>query len=220
MPTDIVGTASDSHLLRYRVELSEVDATSVSVIGSGTTSVVNGVLGRLDPTLLQNGLYRVRVVAEDVNGQVAVDEHVYRVDGQAKVGVLALSFIDLQVPVAGIPITVVRSYDSRIKTFRDFGVGWTMQIASGKYQSNRKAGDGWMVTRGSGAFGLPCAITTETRSHFTEVRLSDREFYRFQPRLTNLAPLVGGCVGTIVFDFVDGTTPGATLEVLGSDDII
>jgi RHS repeat-associated protein len=174
----------------------------------------------LDPTLLENGLYRVRLLVEDVNGQIAVDERVYRVDGEAKPGLLAFSFIDLEVPVSGIPITVVRSYDSRVQTSGDFGFGWSLQIKTGKYRHNRQPGDGWTITSTGGPFGLPCSLVNETRTHFTEVRLSDREFYLFRPRLINIAALVGGCVGTVVFEFVDGTFRDATLKVLGNDDII
>ena len=79
MPVDIVGTASDAHLLGYRLELAEVDATASHVIGMGTTPVLTGALGRIDPTRLENGLYRVRLFAEDLNGHVTVDERVYRV---------------------------------------------------------------------------------------------------------------------------------------------
>lgn len=223
MPTDIVGTATDTHFLRYRLEFSEVDAATSSVIGSGTAPVVNGVLGRLDPTLLENGLYRVRLVVEDVNGQVAADERVYRVAGEAKVGLFALSFIDLQVPVSGIPITVVRSYDSRVKTSRDFGIGWTLHVKSGKYQNNRPPGQGWIINDQPflGTF-LPCiGGVSETRSHLTEVRLSERESYTFALTLTggNLG-ITGACEATASFRFIDGTTPGATLEILDGTSVI
>ena len=67
---------------------------------------------------------------------------------------------------------------------------------------------------------MPCSVTTETRSHFTEVRLSEREFYLFRPKLTGLAALVGGCVGTFAYEFVTGPYAGATLEVIGGGDFI
>ena len=124
--------------------------------------MTSAVLGRLDPTLRENGLYRVRLLVEDVNGQISFAERVYRFGGEAKVGVLGLSFVDLQVPLSGIPITVIRSYDSRVKTQRDFGIGWSLQVKSGRYQNNRRPGDGWIVATAPGPFGLPCAVTGET----------------------------------------------------------
>jgi RHS repeat-associated protein/uncharacterized repeat protein (TIGR01451 family) len=220
MPTDIVGTATDANFLRYTLELAGLGDTTFRLLASGTSPVVSGVLGRLDPTLLENGMYRVRLTAEDVNGQRSIAERVYRMTGEAKVGMLALGFVDVQVPVSGVAITVIRSYDSRVKTPRDFGVGWSLQVKSGKYQNNRRPGDGWTVTTAPGPFGLPCSVTTETAAHATELRLSEREFYLFRPRLTSLAAVVGGCVGTVTFELVDGVLPGATLQVLGNADII
>jgi RHS repeat-associated protein len=220
MPTEIVGTATDANFLRYRLLIASVDEDAFVEIGGGTTPVTSAVLGRLDPTLRENGIYRVRLLVEDVNGQISSAERVYRFVGEAKVGVLGLSYVDLQVPLSGVPITVVRSYDSRVKAQRDFGIGWSLQVKSGRYQNNRRPGDGWIVDTAPGPFGLPCAVTGETLTHYTELRLSDREYYRFRPRLNGLAAVVGGCVGTVAYDFVDGTIPGATLRVLGNADII
>src|SRR5205814_8008098 len=54
-PSDVVGTATDANFLRYTLTLSEVDAATAVTIGTGTSAVMNGVLGRIDPTLLENG---------------------------------------------------------------------------------------------------------------------------------------------------------------------
>lgn len=222
-PVDILGTVADANFLRYTVQLAEVDATAFTVIGAGTTAVTGGVVGRLDPTLLENGLYRVRLVAEDVNGQIAVDERVYRVTGEMKVGITRLSFVDLSMPVAGIPITVVRNYDSRVKTRHDFGIGWTLEVKTGTYRHNRPPGEGWVI-RDQPFLGdfLPCVGgTLETRSHLTEVRLSDREVYRFALEVRNgNVGIANACEGTAGFRFVDGTLPGATLQILDSATVL
>jgi RHS repeat-associated protein len=223
MPTDVVGTVADVNLLRYTVQLAEVDATTFTVIGSGTAGVTAGVVGRIDPTLLENGLYRVRLIAEDVNGQVAIDERVYSITGEAKVGLAALSFVDVRVPVSGIPITVLRTYDSRVKSRRDFGIGWTLQVKAGRYQNNRLPGDGWVIQdRVILGEPVPCiGGSLETRSHLTEVRLSDREYYRFTLRVDNEnLGITGACEGVARFQFVDGTMPGATLQILDGTDVI
>ena len=52
----------------------------------------------------------------------------YQIEGEAKVGNFSLSFTDLELPMAGIPITINRNYDSRNKSKGDFGVGWTLGI--------------------------------------------------------------------------------------------
>ena len=220
MPTDIVGTVADANFLRYTVQLAEVDATTFTVIGSGTAPVTGGVVGRLDPTLLENGLYRVRLIAEDVNGQSAVDERVYRVNGAAKVGLFSLTFVDLKVPVTGIAITIERTYDSRVKTQRDFGAGWSLAVKAGRVQHNRPTGEGWLLTDNGGPFDLPCTVTSELRSHITEVRLSDREFYLFRPVLRDVAALGGGCTGTVAYESAGGTALGATLAILDGEDFL
>ena len=199
--------------------MNRIDATTGTVIGSGTAPIVNGVLGRLDPTLLENGLYRALLIVEDVNGHVSIAERVYQVDG-AKVGHTRLSFVDLEVPVAGIPITVVRTYDSRVRESRDFGFGWSLQVRQGYYQSNRDPGSGWRIAPASGPFGLPCQVVQENLFHVTQVWLSDREVYTFKLDLTHPAAVVGGCVADARFVFVSGTAPGATLEALDGTQVI
>lgn len=73
-----------------------------------------------------------------------------------KLGVLSLSFNDLTVPVAGLPIQIVRSYDSRLKTAGDFGVGWTLNIANVRLQKNRPLGKNWTETVVQGFFEQTC----------------------------------------------------------------
>ncbi|MGR9106365.1 MAG: MopE-related protein [Gammaproteobacteria bacterium] len=216
LPTDLIGTADDDHLLRYSLELARVGDSAFSRFATGTARVVDGVLGELDPTLLENGMYRVRLTAEDANGLTASTEKVVRITGEAKIGVLVFSFVDLSIPVSGIPVTLIRSYDSRVKTREDFGVGWRLDVKRGSYENNRKPGDGWKILKGEGSFGLPCQVVDETKRHITEVRLSDREVYRFKFAPVNFAPLTGGCQGEAQFEFVSGPTPDARLDIFGS----
>jgi RHS repeat-associated protein len=218
LPTDIVGTANDENFLRYTLQLAAADDDNFRTIASGTAAGTNGVLGRLDPTLLENGLYRLRLLVEDVNGQISVAERVYQIDGMAKIGPFRLSFTDLSIPVAGIPITIVRTYDSRVKTREDFGIGWTLDVKRGKFRHNRTPGEGWQIL--SGQAGFPCVNVSETAQHITEVRLSDFEFYRFALTVTRPAAVIGGCTATAGFRFAGGRRPGATLEILDGTDVI
>lgn len=222
-PTQISGTAADDNFVRYTLAYSPVDANTFTTFATGTAPMTAAPLGTLDTTQLENGIYRIRLTVEDANGQTSIAERVYRVGGEMKVGVFAVSFVDLQVPVSGIPITVVRSYDSRIKSRKDFGVGWTLDVKAGKYQHNRTPGLGWVVQDRPflGSF-LPCiGGIDETRSHITEVRLSDREVYTFALSLTNNnLGITGACEATASFRFLDGPMPGATLEILDGTGVI
>jgi RHS repeat-associated protein len=135
------------------------------------------------------------------------------------IGIFTLSFIDLAIPVSGIPITVTRTYDSRIKSRRDFGVGWKLDVAAGVYESNRAPGDGWAISESPPPFAFPCQEVGETKHHVTTVRLSDREFYSFTLALSNMGADEGGCFATATFVQTDGIASGATLVSLDGEDV-
>jgi RHS repeat-associated protein len=218
MPVDVVGTATDANFLRYTVEFERADSGAFTVLGAGTTAVTGGVVARIDPTLLENGIYRLRLVAEDVNAQKTVSERAIVVEGQAKVGNFRISFKDLSILLAGVPITLVRTYDSRVKTKEDFGVGWTLDVKHGAYEHNRTPGQAWQIL--PGGLGLPCRNVGETASHVTQVQLSDYEFYTFALTLSDPRTLFGGCEATASFRPIGGRRSGATLEILDGTDVL
>ena len=217
--TDVVGTVDDENLFQYVLSLSRISESGQRVLASESSPILDGVLGQIDTTLLENGMYRLRLFAEDLNGRTASIERVIRVHGHAKLGILRLSFVDLKIPVAGIPIIITRNYDSRVRTKRDFGIGWSLDIARGSYENNRTPGEGWQILAGSPPFGLPCEVVSETLSHLTEVRLSDREFYLFRTTLSVTGSSAGGCFANAGFEFVDGVRPDASLQVLGNSQV-
>jgi len=217
---DIVGSIGSATLDYWTLEYRLKDEGNWTTIISGTTPVANDVLGMFDPTLLLNGLYEVRLSAVDASGRVTSTLINALVEGEQKVGNFSLAFIDLDVPVAGIPIQVIRTYDSRDKRTGDFGVGWQLHVSQGSFKNNRTPGDGWQILSSGGVLPLPCLSINETLPHFTEVRLSPQEFYRFKLRLFNPTRTPGGCFAEARFDFVNGATPGATLDILGNTNVI
>jgi len=217
MPVDIVGTVEDANLLRYKLEFGSSDSSQVTTLATGTTAINNAAIAKFDPTLLENGFYRVRLTVEDFNGQVTVDEKVYHVEGKAKVGVLVLSFKDLEIPLAGVPISIYRTYDSRVKTQHDFGIGWSLSLVTGTFQHNRPPGKGWGIF--PGGIGLPCQTINEPVTHLTEVRLSEVEAYTFALTLTQPAGATGGCVAEAAYRFVDGRIPDAKLDILDGTQV-
>ena len=91
--------------------------------------MVNGTLGTIDPTMMQNGFYDVRLTVEDTSGQVTTADEVYQVDGQAKIGNFTLSFQDVNIPNAGLPDhrhAHLRQPDK--DTSGDFGYGWSLSV--------------------------------------------------------------------------------------------
>lgn len=173
-------------------------------------TVAGQAAGAFDPTVLLNDLYEVQLTATDVYGQSASDQVDVQIEGEMKIGLFTISFVDLAIPVAGIPLTFIRTYDSRDKRQGDFGVGWTLNILSGSYKNNRKPGDGWIVRRAGGFDPNPCGIVEERKKHVTEIRFSDVEFYRFKFAPANFAGISGSCIGEAAFEQIGGV-PGATL---------
>lgn len=125
-PVGVVGTADDTNFLRYELELAPENSEDFQVIAEGASPVVNGVLGTLDPTMLSNGVYRVRLRAYDLGGNTSTAQTRVSVVGELKLGNFRLSFTDLTIPVAGIPISIIRTYDSLDTRPGDFGAGWNL----------------------------------------------------------------------------------------------
>ncbi|RLB31767.1 MAG: hypothetical protein DRH20_15450, partial [Deltaproteobacteria bacterium] len=124
---EVVGTVEDAeHLVSWVLEISS-DQTTWKTLARGTDPVSDGVLGTLDPTALRNDFYRLRLRASDGTQESSFWVDV-AVTGELKLGNLRLKFRDLEIPVAGIPITITRTYDSFKKDQGDFGHGWTLDI--------------------------------------------------------------------------------------------
>ena len=223
-PTDVLGRVSgkllESWTLSYRAS-GEADWKEIVT----QRYPIDGKLGTFDPTLLLNGLYDLRLEAVDANGLALWDEITVSVEGNMKIGNFTVSFVDLQIDMAGIPIQVIRTYDSRQKDRKgDFGFGWTLDIRQGTYRTNGPVGLNWEIAEGyEYAEGypilVPCHDSVELRGHTASVRLSDQEYFRFQPILYDMGPTLGGCHGKVGFTAVSGFTPGAKLEVVGGNEV-
>ena len=181
-PTDIVGIVSDSNLLEYTLAYAPAGKAPYTVFARGSNSVASGVLGRLDPTLMQNGIYDVVLSATDVNGNTTSYATRYRITGDLKVGNFTVSFTDLNLPVAGIPVTVTRTYDSRDKSSRDFGVGWSIDIQNVKTEENQNPGEGWSQTSSGGDFPTYCVGSEGER--YVAVTLPDGRVEEFDMTVT------------------------------------
>ncbi len=163
-PVDIRGTVTDSNLFSYTLAYAPAGKTNYTVFASGNRQVTSGILGRLDPTLMQNGLYDIILTAVDANGNTANINSRYRVTGDLKVGNFTVAFTDLNIPVSGIPVTVTRSYDSRNKNSSDFGVGWSIDIQSIKIEENAPPGEGWNMASSGGNWPTYCVESQGERS--------------------------------------------------------
>ena len=109
-PEFIYANVIDENLLEWTLSVVEVGSfannPATTILATGSNELNDQVAGSFDPTLLTNGLYEVTLEAVDLNGQVATDMVSLRVDGEMKVGNFTITFVDLSIPVSGVPITV------------------------------------------------------------------------------------------------------------------
>jgi len=142
-PTDIIGTVIDENLSSYKLEYSPKGKNKYVEFASGTSNVEKNVLGRLDPTNMENGLYDIRLTVIDISGNIMFGYLEYIIEGNLKIGNFSLNFQDLIIPVSGISITVSRNYDSRNKLEGDYGIGWKLGLTNIKLNVSRVLGEGW-----------------------------------------------------------------------------
>ncbi len=171
-PVNIIGTASDANLIRYKLEYSIKDRNEFIVFNSGTSSVTNGILGKLDPIMLHNGLYDIRLTVEDKSGNKSSVKVTYQLSGELKVGNFTMSFRDLSIPVAGLPITITRTYDNRNKVKGDFGICWNLEISNLELSESGVIGKDW-VQQKSGIGGFYTYYIQQSKPHYITVTYPD-----------------------------------------------
>jgi RHS repeat-associated protein len=148
-PVSITGTVSGVTLQSYMLQLRPVLPDNGGLwrtLATGAAGITESTLGTLDPTLLENGPYELRLMAEQWDGGTVTAEPVFvLLDGNMKIGHFAVAFEDLSVPMPGLNVTVTRSYDSRRTDRADFGVGWDLAVSSMRVVKNRPVGQGYML---------------------------------------------------------------------------
>jgi RHS repeat-associated protein len=98
---------------------------AVTVLNANTTG--SGTLATFDGTTLPSGGYTIQLTATSSTGSSQVSLIAVVVTGQLKLGRTTETITDLKVPLAGIPISITRTYDSLTRsTVGDFGNGWSL----------------------------------------------------------------------------------------------
>jgi RHS repeat-associated protein len=181
-PTAVVGTVESDLLDHWTLAWRRIGETGFTPFATGNAPVDNAALATFDPSLLINGLYEIELTATDFEGRsTAVTTNVI-VEGRLKVGNFTVSFTDLEVPVAGIPIQVIRTYDSRDRGNGDFGAGWTLSLTHARLQESDPPGDGWQGQRAGGTFANYCIAPLRPKT--VTITLPDDTVYRFRPTVT------------------------------------
>ncbi|MCV2885510.1 putative Ig domain-containing protein [Aestuariibacter sp. AA17] len=145
---DIVITATDNQqLAEWRLYSQSVSSKNNPVlIASGRTPVESQSVYEFDPSMFTNGMYRIQLDVFDTAGNRTTDVANVLVDGNLKVGNFTYSVNEFTVPLAGLPISITRTYDSRNKgEFGDFGYGWNLDYNLVKTEKSRQLGKAWQL---------------------------------------------------------------------------
>jgi RHS repeat-associated protein len=186
-PVEVIGTAMTELPGQYRLERRPVaEDAEWQAFGQGAANVVDGRLGVFDPTTLANGAWLLRIVVTDGAGRDATSEPIeVTVEGALKPGQMRLAFLDLDVPVGGLPLRFVRLYDSTDSAgSRDFGPGWRSVGTSVRLERSSDLGGNWYHARqvlpGAGAgYGL-----LSVRHRGVRIVFSDGRVLRFDMSVT------------------------------------
>jgi RHS repeat-associated protein len=198
-PTQVIGTVQDPNLVSYTLSLAPVGSDSFTTFFTGTSQVTDGVLGTLDPTMLQNDTYDLRLTATNAGGLVSTADVTVNVAQNLKLGNFTLAFTDLSIPVAGIPIMVIRTYDTlNANQSDDFGFGWSLGFRDVDLRTS-------VAKTGSEADGFFNPFKENSKVYLT-LPGGQREGFTFQPKVAD--GLRGSFIGIFEPTFVPD--PGVT----------
>ena len=208
--TDVIGTAYSDFLQSWTLSYRPHDEDIWTSFATGITPIFTDTLDQFDPTLLLNGLYEIRLTVLDYNDDFVQAFSDVIVDGRAKVGNLTLSFVDIEVPIAGMPIRAIRSYDSRDKRLGDFGIGWTLTLDDIRLEESAPPGDGWLSALGEVSenpllpffdYCLPPSLP-----HVVTITFPDDNVYNFRPTISPQCQLlIPHTIVNITYEPLPGT---------------
>jgi RHS repeat-associated protein len=218
-PTDFIGTIASAQLLDWRLEIKERGETSYRTIAGGNSQITNGVIATFDPTSILNGLYDLQFMARDTALRTTTVSHTAVAEGNLKVGQFSVSFVDLDVPVAGLPLRVTRTYDSRDKAKGDFGYGWRLDLSNVKLRENGQVATSFSGTVASGFFPSYCVQLSSPQS--VTVTLPGGDVLEFVPTLTPSCQMFAPIsVATLTYVPKPGTKTQGTLVPVGGGGVL
>jgi RHS repeat-associated protein len=101
----------------------------VHTLAASVSGAPSAILATFDTTVLANDAYIIKLDGTDSAGDEKVSEVAVTVKGDYKPGRVVVELTDFSIPIAGLPITVGRRYDSLEKdNVGDFGHGWSLLI--------------------------------------------------------------------------------------------
>lgn len=214
-PISIVGTAAGTEFKSYKLEYAPIGTKNYTLIKEGTEAVNANILGKLDPTLMNNGLYSLKLTVYSEKKNVS-SEIVVSVEGNMKIGNFSIAFQDMDVNVAGLPLTVIRSYDSRSRNTKDdFGYGWDMSTSGVKINESCDMSSHWQVNMDPVGWGYYQYSITGKRAHIVTINFGNGKTEKFELEVVLPSPMSRPQYGvTLKFKPLNGSK--SSLEIVGA----
>ena len=221
-PTPLTATLTapaGSTIATWKVEIAPASGGGATVLASGTGAATADVAATLDPTVLANGMYLVRVVSTTSDGGVSSSATSVLVDGAYKPGRMTTSFSDHQVGIGGLPLQVTRSYDSFDTSAGDFGVGWRVGLANFRIARAIPLGQSGYSAQTTQCGIIFCQLKyTSTTPHSVSVVWPDGHQEVFDLTGVDASTFFPG-LARAKFEAHPGTDTTSTLEVEGDDSL-
>ena len=190
---DINISVEDANLSQWQLSYRGTgDDTSRTELVSGSNNINQQIVSSFDTSLLRNGAYVLILEAIDNFGQASSVAHSIFIEGDLKIGHFQIAFEDLNIGVAGIPVTISRSYDTRDRnTDRAFGKGWSIGYQSLELTESRIPGLGWFKQTEFYSIGpvrLPRYCISPIGQRIVSIRLPDGTLEKFKVMAKTLNP--------------------------------
>jgi RHS repeat-associated protein len=157
-PVELRGRATDANPGTWRIELVDGNQT-VALVAEGVDQIgeesgADGSFGTLDPALVLPGTWQLRLVVTDAAGNWSATQRTVTIESSAAIGAFEARFVDLLVPTPGLPLQVVRRYDTRDDRVGDFGRGWRLETSGLRVSRSGIQGRGWESVAGRWSFAI------------------------------------------------------------------
>ncbi len=217
----IISVTDDGDLSNWRLVTFERGSapSEFLVLAEGTDTGENMTAASFDPSLLFNGQHVIVLQAFDTAGNESQDNVVVSVDGDLKVGNFSFTIEDVNVPLAGIPIAVSRTYDTRQKhRSMDFGHGWSVDYQNVRVHESRTPGAFWQLNQYmTGPLGTLLRYCVEPQgAPLVTVTLPNGDVERFEiaadPVCNDIVPILD-----VTLEFTPLGDTQSTLEALNDN---
>lgn len=219
--TSVTAKASADIFEKYKLEYSPAGKDSFISFATGRVTANTDISAELDTSLLKNGYYDIRLTVYG-DSVTASDIITVSVKGNLAIGNFSLDFSDMEFDVNGIPVRVLRSYDSRrINSNSVFGYGWSLSFDNVSLSISSNQSENWEQLASGSSF-ISSYYLGETKQHRVSVDLGNGIADEFRmlttPKSQLFYPIQYG-VG-VYYSSVNGS--GATLVPcnVSTDDLL